>query len=193
MKPNNPVLSDIQAYSATRNSIIQLYGTDKGRKFIHHLVYAFTAAKPEYIYYSKKVLYDCISKSELKSLSTKSDPLDCRDLNLEFKELKSKTAEDRNAAVEAFQDHIKEYLKKNPIKRLALRSPLSNKILGVEEFQALKDFVDTQVRSNNGTIKRMVNYNRFIKSKAKQYPSGSVTTLESSLDSETLKKLESLR
>lgn len=191
MKKSPHELETFEAYSKARTAILRLYGTDKGRKFIHHLIYAFTAVQPDYIYYSKKELFDCITKLSIRSISTRNEPLEDRALNDEFKSLKSTPEDELEVKQAEFRSHVKDYLVKHPMKRIAFRSKLSNKILGLEEKQALLDFINSQVISNNTTIKKMVNYNKYQHNQKNS--TKSKVDLSSHIDSDTLRKLESLR
>jgi len=151
----NPIqLNQVDAYSQASKNLLELYETEEGKKFVHHLIYAFFN-ESNFIIFSKNPLFDCLTKSVIIPVFDKDRPVKDPDLNVKLTEFKS-TA-DENVIKEVNQ-LVKEYVSNNPTPRLAVRSNLSNRLLGQEELSALLDFVKSEIEKKNKVITDMIYY-----------------------------------
>jgi hypothetical protein len=160
MKTKSKILPQLEAYQAAKSTLVDLYKTEDGKSFVHHLVYSYNVEKPKFILFSKSTLFDCLTRSVLLPVSTREMPAskEIIDLHAEIKEILSK---DETADVtdlkNKINDMINSYVVDHSLIRIAMRSDHTNKILGSDEFQALEDFIDEQIKSGNTTIKSMMN------------------------------------
>lgn len=153
-------LSQLEAYEIAKANLQELYQTDDGKKFIHHLIYAFSSGKNTYVLFTKNQLYDCLTKSLLLPVYDVHRPVDNDELNqmlLEYKDAATSEARKQELSNQVNQFVIK-LVDAMPSSRFAVRSELTNKMLGQEELQALKDFVEDQIKSGNKVIKGMMDY-----------------------------------
>jgi len=146
------LFNQIDAYRIARDTIKSLYESEGGKKLIHHLITVFNAEKPILIVFSKNDLYDCLSNSIVNPVFPKGTEVPDR-----VRELMNliRSTEDEHISAEIqieLTDVLESYLKENQIHRYAYRALNSNKILGVDELQALNDFVDDQIKNGNQTI-----------------------------------------
>lgn len=151
-------LNQIEAYKLASESLQKMYETEVGKKFVHHLIYAFTAEKNTYVLFSKSSLFDCLTKSELQSVFCIDRPVNDEFINSKLAEFKVANEEDKCKITEEVNNRVLELLNDNPIPRLAIRSELTDKIIGSEELQALTDFIKDQIKSGNKVITGMIKY-----------------------------------
>ena len=152
-------LSQIDAYKKASDNLIEMYKTEVGRKFVHHLIYAFTAEKNTYILFSRNPLFDCLTKSKLQSVFSEDRPVNDEFINSKLIEYKSTTDDESKKQIsEAVNNRVFELINSNPIPRLAIRSELTDKVMGSEELQALTDFIKDQIAEGNKVITGMIRY-----------------------------------
>lgn len=153
-------LSQLEAYELARFNLNSLYETEEGKKFIHHLIYAFSSNKNTYVLFSKSQLFDCLTKGELLPAYDQNRPVTddhLKELLLEYKD--EATSELRKTELsQEVNEYVIKLVSENPLPRMAVRSELTNKVLGQEELQALRDFVKDQIKANNKTIKGMMDF-----------------------------------
>lgn len=156
---NSQTLNQVDAYRLAKSTIEDHYSTEEGKKFIHHLIYAYSIETPQVILYCKYNLYDCLTKSSLRPVSTKDEPLPREISNLYSKYMNIKEDGDEKSNLKTELDNqVKEYITSNQLTRLAYRSSQTNKILGLDELQALKDFIEDQIKLHNMTILKMMHH-----------------------------------
>lgn len=163
MNPEVKELNQIEAYNKATKELNELYKTENGKKFIHHLIYAFKSGNLYHIIYTKKIIFDCITRSKLNPIfiDRKDIPDDIRLLNSNLVGIEDE--EGRKSILLNIETLAKEYIKSNQIKRLAIKSDLTNKILGSDELTALDDFIKDRKDKNDETIIKMIkfiNYNK---------------------------------
>jgi len=158
MKGKSKILPQIEAYQNAKSTLVDLYKTDDGKSFVHHLIYAYNVEKPKFILFSKSVLYDCLTRSVLLPVSTRELPAskEIIDLHAEIKAEMEKE-NDVTPLKNKLNELIESYVTSHSLIRVALRSDKTNKILGIDEFQALEDFINDQIKEGNTTIKSMMN------------------------------------
>lgn len=159
--PKIGILNQLDAFTKAKEAIIKLYSDDQGKKFIHHLIYAYSN-KNSYCYIllrnGKYPPRDCLTMSNLKTVYSRESPMEDRSYIDKIHGLDS--IEDDNERFDAYKSISSELTKDlSPARltRVALKSKLTDKILGVDELQALIDFVNEQCESNE-VIRKMVNY-----------------------------------
>lgn len=153
-------LSQLEAYELARLNLVSLYETEEGKKFIHHLIYAFSSNKNTYVLFSKNQLFDCLTKSALLPVYDRNRPVEdehLKELLLEFKDAATSEARKTELSNE-INAYVIELVSANPMPRMAVRSELTNKVLGQEELQALRDFVKDQIQAKNKLIKGMMDF-----------------------------------
>lgn len=156
---SSKVMNQLDAYTAAKKSIRDLYDSNNGKKFIHHLIYSYINGDVRYILFSKKKIYDCLTYSELNTVYNSDRK--CRDKEILDWLDKSKIEEDETVKsnyLDLINEKVTNILSTNPITRLSLRSTKSNKILGSEELQALIDFINEEVKNDNRLIISMVRF-----------------------------------
>lgn len=150
-------LNQVDSYRIARDTLKDLYSTDEGKKFVHHIIYAFNVEEPTPVIFSKVLLYDCLTKSQLKPVFTKE--VKVTDEISELFKLYRNAAEDSEEK-KSYHDEVYskavEFIKENQLGRIAYRSDHTNKLLGTDELQALKDFIEDQIKSNNIVILKMM-------------------------------------
>lgn len=158
-KSDAVTLTQIEAYSAAKEKLVQLYENENGQKFVHHLIYAFVSDKNNYVIYSGSLITDCITGSVILPVFDSYGSIDddeIKNLLTEFKTLE--TEEDKIALSNKLHERIRYILSKSPKSRLAIRSDLTNKFIGTDELQALTDFINDQIHAGNKTIIDMMRY-----------------------------------
>lgn len=191
-KTNNT--TSFESYRTALNNLESMYETNSGRKFVHHLIYAFEPDKEVAVLFSKKKLFDCLTKGELKAVFSSRRPVNDEFISTKLDEYREVEGEEIKIKIqEEINLRVKELIKLTPVPRLAYRSPLSDKILGVDELQALKDFIGSQISEGNKTIKNMVKYIRSEKKVGKLSSKKSKQVSSTSLgsDDDLRSKLES--
>lgn len=171
-----PMLSQLEAYNLARTTIRELYNAESGRKFIHHLIYAFNIEAPSFILLNKRTLIDCLTRSKLNSVSTNEMPVPVEIRNL-YSQLVNLTDESLKVQMKSELDQIIEkYVLDNSLTRVAIRSNYTNKIIGIEELQALDEFISSEIESGNHVISQMMLYLRpsEYKSERKKFYDGQV-------------------
>lgn len=150
-------LNQVDSYRIARDTINNLYSTDEGKKFVHHIIYAFNVEEPTPVIFSKVLLYDCLTKSQLKPVSTKDLKI-TDEISKLFKSYRD--AEENSDEKKLYHDEVyskvSEFIKENQLGRIAYRSNHTNKLLGIDELQALKDFIEDQIKSKNFVILKMM-------------------------------------
>jgi len=170
------LLNQIDAYRIARDTIKELYESEGGKKLIHHLITVFNSEKPRLIIFSKNDLWDCLSGSLVNSVFPKGTEVP--EKVLELNKLINST-EDEHVANEIrmeLNDVLESYLKEHQIHRYAYRAENSNKILGVDELQALSDFIDDQIKAKNSVIfntMHHINPEKYPRKSSKNYKSNS--------------------
>lgn len=189
-------LDQVEAYRLAKQTLTDLYKTDDGKKFVHHLVYAFNASPLNFILFSKADLFDCLTKSVVRTVSTKDQPVPDNIRDLYSRIPNTVSEEDKSKLKLELYNQVGDYIKLSGISRCALRSDHTNKILGTDEYQALIDFSIDQANSGNMTITKMLRYLRpdlNIKGKKVQSKKFSKSTKKVSNDAITRDQLEALR
>lgn len=153
-------LDQVEAYRVAKQTLTDLYKTDDGKKFVHHLVYAFNVSPLNFILFSKADLFDCLTKSVVRTVSTKDQPVPDNIRDLYSRIPNSVSDEEKSKLKSELYEQVGEYIKFSGISRCALRSDHTNKILGTDEYQALIDFSVDQANSGNLTIAKMLRYLR---------------------------------
>lgn len=151
-------LDQLEAYQLASKNLKEMYETEVGKKFVHHLIYAFTAEKNSYILFSKNPLFDCLTKSKLETVYSPKNPVKDDQINEWLIDYKAATDEDKVAISNKINDRVILLLENNPTPRLAVRSELTDKIIGTEELQALTDFMQSEIKSGNKVIYKMIYY-----------------------------------
>lgn len=153
------LLTRVDSYKLARKNIINLYKTNSGKKFIHHLIYSFSDPNTRLILFTKKEVYDCLSGSKLNTVySKRSDITDELSLELLNSINRSLSSEEISNITKKLNDRTLEIIKDNPVERLAIKSIISDKILGLDELQALIDFTRDQYISGDEVIVKMTRY-----------------------------------
>lgn len=155
-------LNQIEAYDIATTKIKELYQTDKGKKFIHHLIYAFTSGENNYVLASTKKVVDCLSKSLLNTVYSEENKIKDEFILRKIDEAKSTLdPKDQAKIMSEINDRVIDLIGDEVLSRVAYSSPLTNKIIGQEELQALVDFIKSEVESGNETITKMVLYSKY--------------------------------
>lgn len=151
-------LSQLEAYSLAKTKLTEMYNTEVGRKFIHHLVFSFIVDKTLVVLFSNKPMFDCITKGKINPLYESNryvtDP--------EVIELLKKISHDTEQSIkdevlsEINDIIIKKFAEVGMPSRMAVRSRLSDKLLGIEELQALLDLTKVWVEDESSTIHSMI-------------------------------------
>lgn len=151
-------LSQLEAYSLAKTKLTEMYNTEVGRKFIHHLVFSFIVDKTLVVLFSNKPMFDCITKGKINPLYESNryvtDP--------EVIELLKKISHDTEQSIkdevlsEINDIIIKKFAEVGMPSRMAVRSRLSDKLLGIEELQALLDLTKQWVEDESSTIHSMI-------------------------------------
>jgi len=157
-------LGQIEAYNKAKQILNEMYETDQGKKFIHHLIYAFSSGVVTHIAIASKSVFDCISKSKLNTVYDNYKNIKNADLKVYLKTIASTNNEtEKLEAIKAMEVILKDEIAANPKTRLAMKSTLTNKVLGSDEYQALLDFTADQRKKGNDTIKSMTKYMEYQK------------------------------
>lgn len=153
-------LSQLEAYDGAKNNLEKIYSTEEGKKFVHHLIYAFNSGQNYYVTVSRRDLIDCVTGSKLDSVFNDDRKLNDNFIIAKLDELKAETSdENKEKIAKEINDRVTKLVEEIQNKsRLAVKSKLSNKIIGVSELQALKDFISDQVKAGNVTIRKMLYY-----------------------------------
>lgn len=186
-------LNQIEAYDVASTKIKELYKDDKGKKFIHHLIYAFTSGKNNYVLASKKKVIDCLSKSLLDTVYSEENKIDDEFILDRIDKVKNTLdPKDQERILIEINDRVIELIGDKVISRIAYSSPLTNKIIGQEELQALVDFIKSEVESGNEIITKMVLYSKYkTQSKHKKYHKNKKSDKKSDEDMQS--KLQQLK
>ena len=163
-KPNVLDLDQLNAYQAAKTAIANSYATDSGKKFIHHLVYAYLDNTTYVMMANKHYLIDCLTNSKIYPI-------------FDFNVKKLKIDQDLKESLESWESEENGEIRENIANsllsdervtskitnsgtkyniRYACTSTLTNKYLGKEELQALTEFIQEQVNNGNRTIIGMV-------------------------------------
>lgn len=152
-------LGQIEAYDKAKQVLNDMYETEQGKKFIHHLIYAFSSGIVTHIAIASKSVFDCISKSKLNTVYGSFKDIKNVELKAHLKTIAStKDETEKLEAIKAMEAILKDDISANPKPRLAMKSTLTNKVLGIDEYQALCDFAKDQCKKGNDTIKSMTKY-----------------------------------
>lgn len=154
-------LTQLEAYSKALDTIESTYKTETGRKFIHHLIDSFIESDIILIPYSGKELFDCITKSKLNTVYNKEFPCEDQDIISLLNQSKEADKTEKVKLLLQASNIIRERYPNINLSRVAIRSGRTNKIIGMEEFQALTEFTQDQVNNGNRTIIKMIKYARF--------------------------------
>lgn len=155
-------LNQIEAYDIATTKIKELYQTDKGKKFIHHLIYAFTSGENNYVLASTKKVMDCLSKSLLNTVYSEENKIKDEFILRKIDEVKSTLDPKEQVKIMGeINDRVIDLIGDEVLSRIAYSSPLTNKIIGQEELQALVDFIKSEVENGNETITKMVLYSKY--------------------------------
>lgn len=152
-------LNQVDAYTKAKKVINDLYNSDNGKKFIHHLIYSYINGDIRYILFSKSLVFDCITNSQLETVYNKSRKCSNKEISDLLATIKKDMDETEKSEIYGKINKIlSDILVSNPIPRVAVRTEKSNKILGIEELQALTDFIQEQVNNHNKLIIGMVKF-----------------------------------
>lgn len=164
-------LNQIEAYDLATTKIKELYQTDGGKKFIHHLIYAFTSGENNYVLASKRKVVDCLSKSLLDTIYSEENNIKDEFILKKIDEVKNTLdPKDQLKIMVEINDRVVELVGDKVLSRIAYSSPLTNKIIGQEELQALVDFVKAEIEGGNEVIAKMMLYSKYKnKPKNKKY------------------------
>lgn len=186
-------LNQIEAYDIATTKIKELYQTDKGKKFIHHLIYAFTSGENNYVLASTKKVVDCLSKSLLNTVYSEENKIKDEFILRKIDEVKSTLdPKDQAKIMSEINDRVIDLIGDEVLSRVAYSSPLTNKIIGQEELQALVDFIKSEVEDGNETITKMVLYSKYKNQpKRKKYHKGKKSEKTSEGDMQS--KLQQLK
>jgi hypothetical protein len=155
-------LNQIEAYDKASAVIKELYTTEAGKKFVHHIIYAFTSGENNYVLASDKKVIDCLSKSKLRTVYNQENKLTDKFILEKIDEVKGVLDPKRQVEIMTqINDRVIELVGDTVIPRVAYTSPLTNKIIGQEELQALVDFIKSEVEAGNVTIIKMVKYSEY--------------------------------
>lgn len=151
-------MAQIDAYSKALKTIESLYSGESGKKFIHHLIYSFSG-DTYLILFSKKELFDCLSRDHIYPVYTKERPLNDAEVSLLLDQYKNQSEEEKDEQIlKKVNSIVSEYVSSNNLTRIAVRSTRTNKLMGLEEMQALTDFIQSELKNGNKVIRRMVDY-----------------------------------
>jgi hypothetical protein len=155
-------LNQLEAYSTAYHIIEDTYNTEEGRKFIHYLIDSFIERDIALTLFSKGKLFDCITKSALRSMYNMDNRCEDPEVNEIMSHIRTaSTISDKFDLLKKASDLVISRYPELSTNRVALRSKYSNKLIGMEEFQALVDFTQDQVTKGNKTIIKMVKYSKF--------------------------------
>lgn len=151
-------LTQIDAYSKALKTIESLYEGESGKKFIHHLIYSFST-DTYLILFSKKELFDCLSRDRIYPVYSKDRPLNNSEVSMLLDQYKNQSDEEKDENIlKKVNQIVSDYVTENKLTRIAIRSTKTNKLMGLEEMQALSDFIVSELNRGNKVIKRMVEY-----------------------------------
>lgn len=154
-------LNRLEAYQLALKTLNELYTTEEGKKFVHHLIYSFTAEEFRHIPFSKTQLFDCLTHAVINPVGSKDNPIKDENILSLHSEFKKSSEEDKPAIKAKLDAAIWEYLSSHPVDRLACCTSLTNKLLGLEELQALLDFIQTRIDEGNEVICKMIRYVKY--------------------------------
>lgn len=157
MKTNiSPIeLNQVDAYKAAMSELNKLYETEKGKHFVHHLIYSFNASPVYFVALNRhSILKDCLTTSAIKPVFTNVSemPDDIHDLLDEVRN----QVEVNQDLINKFNDAVSSYVKTNSLTRIAMTCKGTDKYIGIDEYQALCDFITEQSKSNE-SIRSMMN------------------------------------
>lgn len=154
-------LNQLEAYYEASHAIEDTYKTESGKKFIHHLIDSFMERDVAFILFSKKKIFDCITKSILKTVYSPDHICNNKDVLDTIDKIKTVESQDEKFNIlKKASDLAVANDKTVDVHRTAMRAKTTNKIIGYEEFQALVDFTQDQVNKGDKTIIRMIRYSK---------------------------------
>lgn len=130
-------MNESQARECITHKLVKVYATEAGKKFIHHLVNAFSIRNTKIITIneSNEPLLDCITNRYLKPVYNSRDEFPKEDL---MNDIKSKISYET-----------------------AMGSKISDRILGKLELDELNIWIKNQLESGNEEIRKIVAYNNY--------------------------------
>lgn len=128
-------MNESQTIECISHKLIKIYKTDVGKKFIHHLVNAFSKQHIQVITINtgQSQLLDCITNRILRPIYNSRDEFPKEDI---MGDIKAKMVYD-----------------------IAIGSKISDKILGKCEYDQLMIWINGQLEAGNEEIKKIVDYN----------------------------------